>query len=249
MNFFFKNKPIQVDAFIYNPGILKLFPIKKAKEFTPEWWKKIPPGVIRKEGQEGVLVERSTIKRCPGFHELYTKGFMIPLWTDIAVETYTNGACKAMNASEQSGNYVGKPEFHNPEQYGNAFSDFIQLKLSSPWFIKEKTGVKFLVNQPTWNLTNMGRNVQVFPGVLDFKYQHSSNINIMFPKIDNRFMLEAGTPMAHLVPISDKDINLNIHELTEEEAKKLYMMVHYSFSFVNTYKKIKSLVKRDGYLS
>lgn len=242
MQFFFKNKKLVVDAFIYNRAIMELFPIKSAKKSIPDWWKKLPSSVMEPSQNNRMPVMRSTIKKCPGFYNLYESGFVIPLWVDVAVETKKTGECTYRNATNMN---LSPSEFHHPKQFGNVFSNFIQFKFYSPWFLREKTGVNFLYQQPTWNLTNKIKDIHVLPGMLDFKYQHSSNINVLFPKIDNKFMLEAGTPLVHVLPITEKAVDIKIHEVSDEEYRKIASFSNYGFSFTNFYRKRKSIIEKS----
>lgn len=242
MNFWFKNSKIKVDAFVVNPALHKLFPVDYANSFIPDWWKATPGAMTIPGRTEGIQVQRSTIKKCPGFFKLYNLGFIIPLWSDIIIKTTEDGKCMYDFSVDMMKPDILPAEFHNPKQLNNNFKDYIHFKFASPWFFKEKTGVKFLFTQPSWSIHENIKNIHVLPGIVDFQTQNASNINAFLPKADNQFMLDAGTPILHIVPISEKEVELNTHLVSEEEWLNIGKKNSYHFGFKNSNsKKVKIL--------
>ena len=78
MMFFFKKKNIVVDCFTTSVTAYKYHPIKKASEFLPEWWKKVPAyNNVSSPYSNNMMVERTSIKKCTGFTSLYKNGFIL----------------------------------------------------------------------------------------------------------------------------------------------------------------------------
>ena len=130
-------KKIKLECFTADAAIHKFFPISPAKKFIPEWFKNIPPAVE----------QTATIKHCEGFNNLYSRGWVIPMWSDLLIETDKEGWYRY----QYSGTFDSFPgsdrgaepiDYHNSTQLGNKFPDHLHLKLLSPWIIKEKTGVE-----------------------------------------------------------------------------------------------------------
>jgi hypothetical protein len=97
--------------------IIDSTPIVPAKEFIPEWWKKVPahdmgcPGAPVDEkfrGQEYLLSAPSrlipghvtdedktrttgTVKLCPAIHDWFSMGYVLPMWCDLEVNIVDDG--------------------------------------------------------------------------------------------------------------------------------------------------------------
>jgi hypothetical protein len=226
---FFKRKKIVIDAFTYSSVAYNVFPIEKAIKFTPDYWKKLPVSQTEKTLQ-GIQYEQPTLKRCDGFKSLYTNGFIVPLWTDIILESL--GDSWAFKCADDNTGIT----YHPAKQMGEGLQQLHHAKILSPWIFKEKTGVNFLWMEPTWNSIDYNYNLRVVPGVLDFKYQVGVNINVFFPKIPHRIELDAGIPIAHLIPLSENEIDIRNHLISKEEYEKI-KSIDYKFAFIGGYKK------------
>jgi hypothetical protein len=229
---FFKKKKIIIDCFVSNEHIANLFPISKTVDFLPAWWKSMPKTVP----SNGFPVEMSTIKRCPGFKDLFTKSVCIPAWSEYKLFQDPNfGFSHVAPNSTAAGNQ------HNSAQMEGAFPNYQHYKLHSPWFLKESSGIYFTMVQASWH-TQDPCNYHIPTGCLEFKYQHSTHINFIAQK--NETILErtidAGTPLVYLVPLSDKEIDLNIQVVSDQEISKLKTYHH---SFYNSYEITKKIRK------
>jgi hypothetical protein len=49
----------------------------------------------------------------------------------------------------------------------------------------------------------------------------SSNLNIFFHKNTERFTLSAGTPLVHLIPVSEKDVEIKCHQVSYQDWSKM----------------------------
>jgi hypothetical protein len=235
----FKKSELIVDCFTYNSAIHEYFPIEKYSSHIPDWWKSIPKNYVD-TNKFGLNLEAPTIKRCIGLHNLYSTGMVIPLWSDLIVQTEENGNWLYQYASTQSPNITT----HDIKQHGNSFKGFIHLKLVSPWLIREKTGVNWLFTQPSYNMIENLSNLNVLPGVVDFKYQASTNINVLV-KAGSTVSIKNSQPVVHLIPLSDKNIKIKNHLLSEEEYRRFEDKMTYGSSFLNRYKTNKELMNRN----
>ena len=228
--FFFRKPNITIDAFTYMGAAYELFKVEPANKSMPDWWKKIPP-TFAVENQFGLTLNKATMKSCIGLTELYKQGITIPLWSELVIETSADGSIKYQWALDQSSDIVS----HSAVQMGNNFDDMIHLKLQSPWLFNEKSGVNFVWSEPSWNLLPTKSNIRVLPGVTNYKYQADTNINIFIPRTNNRIELEAGLPLVHLVPISDKNIEIVHHLIDKSEFIKMSNRIG-SFKFRNSFR-------------
>lgn len=234
MDIFFKKTELTVDCFTTNINAFELFPIQESKHFYPEWWKNLPKNEFT-ENRNGLPIPISTMKRCEGFINLYQSGFIIPLWSDIIIQTHGMN-----NYSFEFADGVSTLSYHNSDQLGPQFVNYIHIKFESPWRIQEKTGVNFIFQQPSWNNPSDLINSHVLPGIIDFKYQFTSSINLFILK-NKRYQWAAGRPMAHVVPMSDKKIKLKMHLISEEEKSKMRVMNRSMPFFQSQYRKYKEI--------
>jgi hypothetical protein len=232
--FFFKRKKIVVDAFTKIAGIADLHPIKPSTNFLPDWWKSLPSSYPEKD-QQGITVQRSTLKRCDGFTQFYKNGFVIPLWIDTTIKTTADGRWAYRLASNDTETAI---DSHPRMEFGPEFNNFIHLKFHSPWLLTEKTGCQFYFAPLFWNQISTIGTYHIPPGIVNYKHQSSTHINLLFPKVDNEITIPASTPMAHIVPLTEKEVEIRCHVISKEEHHKLYLK-NYIGSFLGNYKKNK----------
>jgi hypothetical protein len=226
---FFKKSVICLDAFTTNSGIHELFPIKPAVKFVPEWWKNIPKTYPERD-EYGILTENATMKTCVGFLDLYKTGFIMPNWSDTIFRTYSDGQWAYKQAAED----LPQISSHNPKQFGD-LQNLLHAKIESPWIITEKTGVKFLFTDPKWNKLKTINDFIVLDGIVDFKYQHSTNINIFMHQKNNQIQLDAGDPLVHIIPLSDKRIKIKNHLVSQSEYLNIKNKSSYCSKFSKKY--------------
>jgi hypothetical protein len=233
--FFFKRSKVVVDCFTLNYGIEKLFPIQETNNFYPEWWKSLPKS-YEKPNQWGLGIPQPTMKGCIGFINLYTHGFVLPLWTDLLMQTTKDSWLYEFAAPNDIVS-------HDEQQFGEPINNYHHIKITSPWFLVEKSGINFMWTVPTFNnIENLG-SYHILPGIMDYKYNIGTNINMLLPKTDNKILLKAGHPMAHIVPITDKAVELRTHVITQQELNKIEVRI-YDSSFTKRYNVNKRILER-----
>jgi hypothetical protein len=235
--FWFKSKPIIVDCFTDNSAAFDYGKVKLANKFTPDWWNNLPSLV-----DEGEIYPMPSMKTCIGFVELLKRGFMIPLWSDFALDIKENG-----NFSWQFSDGFSSCIPHYASQRGSWFpkENFVHLKLLSPWVLVEKTGVQ-------WHAAHCSWNVNPFDGyfapsaLIEFYHQSNTHINLFFAYNgrDKKYLLNHGTPLTHYVPLSDKPIVLKHHLVTTSEVNRIANK-QIPITFLNKYRYIKKLREKN----
>jgi len=213
--FLFKKKTITVDAFTPLDQVQEFFEIKRAIEYAPEWWKKLPNSYTENTPQ-GIDIKLSTMKRCAGFIDLYTKGFIMPMWVDTVIKTFADGTYTYVTANGSQ--FIST---HDPRQSGELANSTMHLKIGTPWLFKEKTGVNFLFTEPMWNNIATRPSVRTVPGVVNYKYQHSTHVNLLLPKQNQQIEFNAGEPLTHIIPITEDNVQVVCHLVSEEEYLKI----------------------------
>lgn len=245
-SFFHRTPVINVDCFTANNDAYKFTPIVKAAKAKPEWYDQVlktqpsnTPWPQYKVDEKGGIdfnwhMSLRTVKHCPGFHELYSKGFILENWCDLAVNV-TESSIAFHYSNGKS------PIVHSNDQTAPGFSNYYILKLNSPWLIQTKENVPFIALGAQWSLE--GFNFHTLPGIVNFHYQTGSNafITVEMGK-PYMFHLPMGKPLMHFIPLSDKKIKIHNHIITEAElTTKSYNVTGTSMGWRRTI----SLVNRN----
>lgn len=228
---FFKKSKLILDCFTTNSVVHKTTPIDKASSFYPKWLKEIPSKFLVDE------LDTPTAKKCPGIIEFFKYGITIPLWTDIVIQVLTeNKAVKWKTADDT----IIVP--HNEKQRGSFLNNYTHLKIISPWFFRTRDEVNFHFNLSFWN-NEHEVSLLGCPGLTEFKYNHSTNINFFLEhkKEINKIELNRFDPIAILHPLDDRELDIRCHLVDEFELSKLVPSV-VKGSFVNGYYKSKKVL-------
>jgi hypothetical protein len=226
---FFKKKHIVLDCFTSEAGLAEVFPIAPIINNMPSWWKSCPntaPAI-------NYLMELSTVKRCPGIKDLFKTALAVPAWNEYIL--YKN--------SEHGFSHLGPTQLaagveHQANQLGPFYEEYFHFKFISPWYFKEKTGIKWIMIGPSWHQDS---NLIVPPGILEFKTQHSTHINIVSRKEEANieYRIKAGEPLAYLVPLTENTVKIKTHVVSQEEIRK---MKNFHHSFYNSYEITKRIL-------
>jgi hypothetical protein len=216
--FWFKRNKIYLDCFTDKGSVAQDTPIKKASHFVPAWWKNLESSRPVTNNATGMEYQTTTMRGCAGFMELYKHGVMLPMWSDLQLEI-----------SEQNYRYQFAGEghlisSHASAEHGNSYPDKVHLKFVAPWFVKEKTGVNFLLSACTWTTARLFPDITILPGIVNFKHQPAVNINMFanLKKDPYTMFVEIGTPLLHILPLSEKTVVPKIHVVSEQEFKNIY---------------------------
>ena len=192
------------------------FPTPSVKHI-PEWYKKIVPfenGDKEVKVINGLL--NSTVKRCVPFLDAMTAGYTFYLEEDIYVEL-KEGQAPFFNwrTDRELVSFHDRSQFDGlaiPEGY---FPHVI--KWNNPWAIKLPKGYSLLCTHP------INRNdlpFLTFTGLVD---ADSYDLSIHFPFVIKQGwsgIIEAGTPLAQLIPIKRDDWHTEVVEFDENEVEK-----------------------------
>jgi len=236
--FFFKEKPIVFDCFTFNRQAYEWAPIKETRHFIPTWWKETqaeyPAGHVQN-------APASTIKRCEGFIELYKRGFMLPLWSDLAI---TIGSLQRPELSYVFASQEQSMRDHPAWQRGQYLPEpnYAHGKIISPWAIRTKELVPCLIFQPTWNVHSPDMFI-VPPAVVEYKYQAATNINFFVTAINIKraFNIPFNTPLMQIVPQTQRKFELKLHLVSEDEFNKVQNPI---ITFTRNYRTVRAEKER-----
>ena len=258
MLFKFKKKKIVVDAFTYDKAAYEFFPVSPAKRYIPDWFKKLPLLCEFKKYSDhsNFISIAPTLKGCNGIIDLYKTGFILPTWADIMIQTDNRGnidiEMAGLGGSDQSP--INAYEIHDKVQFGGeenvAFQNLIHCKFASPWMLAQKDNMNFKLCTPSWN--HYPQLIpHVVPGIVNGFPNGLTplNINTFWAKQDARFDISAGTPLAHIIPLSENNVEIKTHLIDSKEwLKKLNLdMANSRWAFSNQryrMKKEKTKIKK-----
>lgn len=234
--FFIKKKKIVLEAYAPSGSLIDLFPITKSSDALPQWYDKLPAKV---NGDK-------TVKHCPGLKDLYNTGIMIPSWADfeMAIAPDDSGYIK----SGMNKKYGTPAEGHDLSvQAPSAWPGYVNVKLINPWLFWCSEPIDWLWVQPAWSQTDP-QEITLIPAVTEFRYQYQANINTITKKPTQTkiITITGGTPLAHLVPLTERDWELKLDVMTPEIYAKKFDRWDFSLSQNTGYNKIRSVINRKN---
>ena len=226
--FFFKHKKIVVDCFTTKESAYKYSPIIPAPVAMPQWIRE-----MQSEYKSKGFIPSPTMKRCPAIISMLTKGFVMPMWTDLIIDiNQQQRQFRWMFADGETN--AGE---HSPEQW-MAFVDpaqYAHFKVVSPWRFKTKKDINFMWTQPFYH-DQLNVNYHLAPAIIEYKDQHSTHLNMFLDLSTKEIMIKAKTPMVQIIPMTDKKVEIKNHLVDQKEYDKLDIP---GMFFINNYKKIK----------
>ena len=163
---------------------------RPAKHFIPKWFKDMP----------SQTENSTTVKVCPSFPDYFSQGYIIPMWSDVKLESKGD----AWNWS------VSDPD--NPSQWSNhGSSQFLNytkatfngvdgqfvFKAISPWKI---------VTPPGWSVLQLplfyhfNKEWSVLPGIVDTDIHHTVNQQVLYHGNGKEIKINVGDPFVLYIP-------------------------------------------------
>jgi hypothetical protein len=209
--FFFKKKQLHIDFFTCRSEVYEYAPIDQANKFIPRWWKDLP-----KPSNNSTSVN---MRYCSGFNDLYKCGVVVPLWSDLNIAI---GAQGTQNEGYQYSDKTSTADFHSVGQRGGFSPDSLHMKLVNPWIARCSEDVHWISIGTQYNQQSLS-DYALVNGILEFKYQPTLNINLMFERhaADRTFFIEHGTPLMQLIPLDERRVVHHNHLVSIDEIIRL----------------------------
>ena len=197
------------------PGVPDFFPIVKAKEAIPTWAKAARNSYVKKKKQSMGRINH--IYQCPGIFDLFNQGYIVPMWHDVIIRT--NGDAESFEWTVPTSDLSDSIEPNLLENQSNGVGSVLPMK---PWSLR--TLVK--VNTPWHVVAPRGVKLLVLPIAYPDSFEFESSIGILNPGISNEIniqlyynvhkgdvLIKAGTPLAHIIPLSESNFDLVCREM------------------------------------
>lgn len=245
MLFFFKPKTITLDFFTNQNHVFSYAKPQAANKFYPDWWKTLETPPLRNPHQpnsvENLDID-SNMRRCVGVSHLYKYGVVLPLWSDLRIYV---GPINSGEYQYLFSDGISSASQHPDFQKGNFLpnSNYCHIKVHSPWIAYCKDAVPFMLSPLVWN-TNKPEECIIPNGVVEYKYQHSTNINLFIPRKNEEQIVQLGfnTPMYHMVPLTDRKLEVKTHLISEAEYEQKYASSR-NVTFTGKYNVHKKILK------
>ena len=240
MLFLFKKKTIHLDCFTNRNDVYTLFPIVKTLKCLPDWWKNLEQSHIKQNGEV-----KLTMKHCSGFIDFFRQGVSLPLWSDLYISL---GETPIEGVSWNFADGINRLSSHPNEQF-SGFSDNCEMiqhiKIDTPWLFESKDDLKWLISPNPWCTEKIDK-ISILPGVLNFKYMNEPNINglVIYNNTQRSFIIETGTPLMNIIPISESKVIIHNHLISNDEYDRKRLGKSPRAFFLNKYNKTLKIVKK-----
>lgn len=216
-NFFIRKKEIVLECFTHLNYAYDLAKIDHAVKYIPDWWKKTP-------GQLPELTHGATIKHCAGFIDYYKRGIAIPSWFELNITVPRIGETPEWSWSSSNMD-VDTDHSHVQRQFeGFSGSHGHNIKIMSPWACRTKEEIYFTWSEPLWNMVDYKNTVSILPAVVNFKYNHATEINLYVEQKNEpqECTIPAINPLVILHPLTERPIKLVHHLVSKDDWFRLF---------------------------
>lgn len=214
-NFFIKDKEIVLDCFTSIPHVYDNAKISHAIHYIPEWWQKLP----------GFIDDQlASMKHCTAFKEFFKSGIVVPSWFAMNLKVNRLGE-ETWWEWEASNDSIRTDNSHHACQFdGFAGEAGKNIKITSPWAFKTKDNINWVWSKPTWNVRDYLDSLELLPGVVNYKYQHATEINffVQNKQTIQEIHIPPLTPLAMLHPMTEKKIIIKNHLVDEKEWNRIF---------------------------
>jgi hypothetical protein len=204
---FLRKNKIVLDCYTSLSAAANLFPISYSKKHRLNWMPQVTKGV-------------ATISGCPGIRDYVSTGFVLPLWTDVKITASENVLNSKVEVADRD---VNRFRFIMPGSTGQFFSEkpVAHLKIVPPWFFRCTEDISFSFSGAFYHINNP--NLIVCPGLVNYTHQLTPTIQTYINLCGNQVSidLQAGTPLAHIIPLTDREVHINVHHVSDEAFLKL----------------------------
>jgi hypothetical protein len=233
-------KNIVLNCYTDRRDVYENAPIIKANRALPKYFHNLPKYSELNSPFDGTT---GNLRGCSGYTDLFGKGFVIPMWSDMA--TTVGARCSKGHFTEFADEHTMVDE-HTQEQRGDWLpdDDYLHHKIRSPWIFECDTDIDWHWSGMPWTMEDI-TDYTVLPGVLNFNKSSDTNVNIMTKRHqdDRRLFIPYGQPLVHLVPITERKVEVKIHLITREEFMHKYQR-NAPCSFNLSYQKANSRQKK-----
>lgn len=211
------------------PEVLENYPIVKAKEFKFEWLKQSGQQFKKNVDNRNVGESISSTAKCPGIHSIIKTGYILPSWFDFSIKTYADPNRFEYFIPQNIQNYLDERNYKkqliswfdssNPAIAIPSHENYLQtlIKIIMPWAVSIPKGYKLLIQPiPYPDTTDFSSTI----GVLTSGEFYEIHPILRWHSLNKEVFVKAGTPLCQLIPMQDKEIEVEILHYDNNIKKK-----------------------------
>lgn len=238
---FKRNKKVKIQTYLRtSAGDIESSPWEINSMLTPmlapNWFKAMAPKVevenkIKTATPSSLLREAHdnsgagglcrTLRTCPSFINMLTTGYVIQNKMD-AVVRYENNDVQFHTFTDPSNRVIDThsiDQFSDQFPFQDGFSKF-SLKFMNEWALRSDTDVTLLILPCWWDTTY--NDVRALHGMVNlpanFDWNPHLNTFIRIPKEGEEYLIPAGAPIAHIIPVNLADVSFSHNQELAEDA-------------------------------
>jgi hypothetical protein len=236
---------MNIEFFSSIEGVAESTPILEAKHFQQSWFSESRNDYIKSlnEADGGTIAH---VYRCPGIFELYKNGFFLTAWCDIKIETngdpnyfkwtLPNITLAELMEKAEDAPIVQDHSFNGVAKHIPIPPNTLRsiIKINTPWHIVAPKGLKFMMLPiPYSDEFTFTQST----GILDPSISDGINLQLYWHKLNGSHMIKAGTPLAYLIPITEKKYKFICRDKNKKDErwlKKREFLRNFTFTFKRT---------------
>lgn len=195
-----------------------------ASKFIPKWWKNMP--YANDLDVNSIRPESQLVKQCPAFPELFSSGYILPMWADTTLyydDTSGMYQWRCGNLTSPFVIQIFRPDqFKDHVPYTFEGSKIVAVwQFVNPWEIRTSKGYS-LFQLPLFYHFN--DDYSVLPGTYDGFNVETNKLEVAFFANKKEIFIKKGTPLVQYVPFKKSTVDLVVREQTNEDIKRRLKM-------------------------
>ena len=190
---------------------------------------------------------RETFVDCPGMFDYKNTGWILSAWDEFTVYASENATMAYAGGDKRAPTDLPTPvktecpHITNPNAMSADISDGVPkgndddtvkrlqpLHFTSPWAVEPENDFVSLLLMPPVYHSNIVDNFLIYPGIVDYTQRFNTINVIMSPRKEGTFVIKAGTPLLHIIPMTKGNYNIKYGPAKREDlgaiatAKQFY---------------------------
>jgi hypothetical protein len=194
-----------------------------ANKFVPKWYKEMSVSQEKNKppvfSEFGILSSTKSLKTCIPVRDYITSGYIIPLYTDLAVdknekEDRLNFNWGSLDFDPITYHYKKQIEGSHVEKHtigGRLY------KVNNPWRIQTPKGYSCLFLPVQYREESF---FDILPAIVDTDGNHEINFPFVFTGKDGHYTVHRGSPLVQVIPFKRDNWKMELSEWTEREEEK-----------------------------